>query len=239
MEETYNTEAIILDRVAFRERDVKLVVFSKDRGKLELVARGAKKLKSRSAGHIEPLTRTKLMVIRSRNEYDLLGTSCGDDFFTDIKDDLNKLAHAGRALKLVGGLSRPGENEGEEIYFLLKDFLEFLKTKEEADFDLIYNFFVLKLLCSSGFGPNLQTCADCGIKIVEGGNSLFALDRGGVICQPCKKESQNSLPLTDDCLKILRFGLDNSFGKLNNLKIDKELNKEINNKISSFLKYNF
>lgn len=239
MEETYNTEAIILDRIAFREADLKLVVFSQDKGKLELVARGARKLKSRLAAHIEPMTLARLMVVRSRNEYDLLGASCGNDFFPSLKDDLGRLTQAGRALKLVNNLSRPGEEEGERVFFLLKSFLNFLKRKNETDFDLFYDFFTLKFLALIGFAPNLQTCINCDIKAKRGGN-FFDLGQGGILCKKCCSQGKESiLEVSDDCLKVLKFSLGNDFGKLSNLKINKELNKEIKEKISSFLKYNF
>ena len=48
MEETYNTKAIILNRQPFRERDSRVTIFSLERGKLILVARGTKKITSKN-----------------------------------------------------------------------------------------------------------------------------------------------------------------------------------------------
>ncbi|MFH1822239.1 MAG: recombination protein O N-terminal domain-containing protein [Patescibacteria group bacterium] len=43
MEETYTTKAIVLNRQPFRENDSRVVVYSFEQGKMELVARGTKK----------------------------------------------------------------------------------------------------------------------------------------------------------------------------------------------------
>lgn len=43
MEETFYTGAIILKRSPWRENDSKVIVYSLEKGKLELVARGTKR----------------------------------------------------------------------------------------------------------------------------------------------------------------------------------------------------
>jgi DNA repair protein RecO (recombination protein O) len=128
MEITYNTRVIILNRYDFREHDSRIICYSENQGKLELVARGAKKLKSKSSGHIEPLTLTRLMVVAGK-DVDYAGTAIGENFYTDIKDDLEKVLLASQALALVDKMTRVGEVDGhEEIFNLLKDFLDELEV---------------------------------------------------------------------------------------------------------------
>ena len=128
MEPTYNTRAIILDRVDFREADSRIICYSEDKGKLELVARGAKKLKSKSSGHIEPLTLSRLMVVQGK-DMNYAGTAIGEDFYANIKGDLDKILVARQALALVERMTREGEVDGHaEIFNLLKDFLDNLES---------------------------------------------------------------------------------------------------------------
>jgi DNA repair protein RecO (recombination protein O) len=127
MEPTFNTRAIILARYDFREHDSRIICYSEDRGKLELVARGAKKLKSKSSGHIEPLTLTRLMVIQGK-DVDYAGTAIGEVFYSGIKENLDKIFVASQAMALVDKMTRVGEVDGhEEIFNLLKDFLDELE----------------------------------------------------------------------------------------------------------------
>jgi DNA repair protein RecO (recombination protein O) len=128
MEITYNTRAIILNRVDFREHDSRIICYSADRGKLELVARGAKKLKSKSSGHLEPLTLTRLMVVEGK-DYNYAGTAIGENFYSNIKSDLDKIFMASEAVKLVEKMTREGEVDNHaEIFNLLKDFLDELEA---------------------------------------------------------------------------------------------------------------
>jgi DNA repair protein RecO len=129
MEQTYNTRAIILNRLDFREHDSRIICYSADRGKLELVARGAKKLKSKSSGHLEPLTLTRLMVVAGK-DYNYAGTATGENFYSNIKSDLDKIFTASEAVKLVEKMTRVGEVDNHaEIFNLLKDFLDELEKK--------------------------------------------------------------------------------------------------------------
>ncbi|MDD5527854.1 MAG: DNA repair protein RecO [Patescibacteria group bacterium] len=132
MESTFNTRAIILNRLDFRENDSRIVCYSEDKGKLELIARGAKKVKSKLSGHIESLTLSRLMVVVGK-DINYVGTAAGENFFPEIKNDLEKLKLAGLALSLVEKMTRESEIGGSaEIFNLLKFFLENLESNNPA-----------------------------------------------------------------------------------------------------------
>lgn len=135
MEPTFNTSAIILNKYDFREADSRIIVFSKDFGKMSLVLRGAKKIKSKSAGHTEPITLSRLMIVRGK-DFNYAGTACGENFYANIKDDCDKIFLAGKAIFLVDKTTREGEvDEQEEIFFLLKNFLEELDNGKEVSIE--------------------------------------------------------------------------------------------------------
>ena len=155
MDQTFNTRAIILDRKDYREDDSRIIVYSEKKGKLNLIARGAKKMKSKLSGHIEPLILSRLMVIKGK-EFDYVGTAKGEKFYPEIREDLSSLSWAGQALKAVDVFSREEEaDSGEDVFNLLSDFLAILITIEPAKQKYFYWFFILKLLILSGFGPDL------------------------------------------------------------------------------------
>ncbi len=66
-ERLYQTDGIILHRTDFGEADRLLTVFTPRLGRLRLLAKGARKLTSRKAGHIELFTYVHLLVARGRN----------------------------------------------------------------------------------------------------------------------------------------------------------------------------
>ena len=63
----YRAEGVILRRRNLGEADSILTVFSGNEGKFEAIARGVRKARSRMRGHLEPLTRSRVLVARGRN----------------------------------------------------------------------------------------------------------------------------------------------------------------------------
>jgi len=240
MEETYRASAIILSSQSFREHDGRKTVYSLEKGKLNLVARGVKKIKSKLAAHLEPISLAEIMVIRGR-QFDYVGAAASQNCYLLIKNDLAALEAAGRAVRIFNKLV--SEEEGNKrIFSLLKDFLDFLNQEAEnsqgKNLEIWADFFILKLLALSGYEPEMHGCLDCRKKISPSGNH-FDLSRGGLICRACLGQSKDILPVSDNCIKVLREGLEKDFNDLKKLKIKENLGEEAGKVINAFCQYCF
>jgi len=60
-------EAIVLRHQDWGEADRLLGLYTREAGKLRAIVKGARKLRSRKAGHLEPFTRVQLMLARGRD----------------------------------------------------------------------------------------------------------------------------------------------------------------------------
>lgn len=236
MEDTYSLKAIILNRKSISECDGRIVVYSREFGKLELTARGAKKIKSKLAGHLEPISLTDIMAVRGRR-HDYVGAAVSKNCFSNIKNDLKKLEQAAQAVKTVARLIKPGVAD-EKIFELLKNYLECLDASIAVS-EVSANLFILKILAELGHRPELSVCVSCSKKIQPGKNR-FDLARGGLVCGRCiKAGGANQLAIDDDSIKLLRLALEIDFSRLMKVKINKKLEKEIVEIVDKFFKYSF
>lgn len=236
MDETYNVKAIVLNRKSQAEHDSRVSIYSRELGKLELTARGTKKIKSKSAGHLEPLNLVDIMVIRGQ-KHDYVGTAMSEKCFSNIKNNLAKLAAAGQVVKVVDQLIKPGVAD-REIFELLKDYLE-MSDAAAKDWRLMAVFFILKLLARLGHKPELSRCLACGRKIQPGLNR-FDLARGGLVCAKCVKLSDaNQLAISDNGIKLLRLAIKCDLKQLGKVKVGKKLGEETIGIIEKFYRFNF
>ena len=136
MEASHNTKSIILSRQDFRENDVLVVFFNKERGVFSLIARGAKKKTSKLAGHIEPLNFVDLMIIRGR-QYDYVGSVKNIETFPEIKNNLEKIKISIEILKIYKKLIKEGESENK-LFSLLYDSLLTVNSNK-VNLNLFYN----------------------------------------------------------------------------------------------------
>ncbi len=247
MDETKHSPAIILNRSDYRESDSLNTVYTRDYGKMILVARGAKKNKSKLAGHLEPISLADILIIKGRG-FDYVGSALTRDAYLNIKDNLNKIYYAGRAINWFNRLVKEGEPD-ERLFFLLGRWLEVLDNYPDEDLnkengELFFIFFALKLLAELGYKPEMYECLNCRNKIKPGKNH-FNLRNGGVICENCLEKDRREqginpaelLLISDNCIKLLRFIMDNKLDAARKLKLDKKVIKELSVLTLSFLNF--
>lgn len=239
MEETYQARAIVLKREPFRENDSRISVYSREKGKLELVARGTKKIGSKLAGHIEPFNLVDLMIIRGK-QFDYVGTALNAHFFYDLKSDLNKILFAGKVLGEVNTILKPGIQD-EIIFNALNDFLNFINsysTKDIFKYEFLSNIFLLQIIIHLGYRPELNICVKCSKKVEAKGNS-FSFRHGGIICKLCsEKKDREDLTISENVIKILRMA-EKDYKTLVSLNINQSLSREVGKIINLYFQYNF
>ena len=111
----YKTEAIILRQRKLGEADKIITLYTPNYGKLEAVAKGVRRPKSRLAGHLEVLTYTSAMLAQGRN-LDVVTQAQAIESFAPLRDDLNRLSRAFYAAELVDRFSP----EGAESYHIFQ-----------------------------------------------------------------------------------------------------------------------
>ena len=235
MDSTFPTRAIILNRRDWREADRLVSVYTQDYGRLSLVARGARKAASKLAAHLEPISLSRLLVIKGKG-FDYVGASLMEEPFLAIKQDLNKLYFAGEALRQFSLLVQEGEVDANLFSWLEKWLLSLEMAGEKSGLDkdegrfrlALFSWRLFKLL---GHEPRLDTCIVCQASI-KPGNNYFDFHRGGLLCSGCyvsnsKISIPNSIiPISDNCIKLLRLS---SVSTWQNLKFSSRILKEWEN----------
>lgn len=240
MNETFNIQGIILKRDDFRETDGRVLVYSQEKGLLELIARGTKKFKSKLAAHLEPMSLVEIMVIKGRN-YDYVGSARAQDCFRNLKEDYDKIMSAGGVLRRMSEVVKMHEVD-ENIFFLLIDFLTSLNDlKKEAKEDNVYvEFFMFKLMALLGYRPILSTCLVCS-QLDWSRKVYFNAKRGGLECERCvnamPEEKKYNILVSRDLVAILQNILENNFLNIFKLEFNKSVQVEIGLIINSFEKY--
>lgn len=211
----YHATGIVLSSRGHREADRWFSIFTREFGKIETVGRGAFKPLAKLSPHLEMPAILELMVVRGR-QYDIVASVERIKSFPVLQERFSGLVLAQSALHLVDIGSRPHEAD-PILYEELVAWLSFLNqspafSPERAGF--LLGSFALKLLALIGYRPELSRCLSCK-KQIEAGKYLWHALRGGVVCETCVAKDQeqwfSAKGLPDDVLKLMRFGLSESF----------------------------
>lgn len=158
MDVTIKTKGIILRRERFLEDHSRVFIYTKDFGKIDLIARGTAKPLSKLAAHIEPLNICDLMVVKGK-QYDYLGSCVSEQVFYNLKSHLDTSMVAGAIMHITDSLIKESEKD-ERIFFMLKQFLTILNDTaviSKNSLSILQTAFVFKLIAMLGYQPQLTT----------------------------------------------------------------------------------
>ncbi len=166
------TTGIILTRTDFGEADRILTVLTPDNGKLRLMAKGVRRLKSKLAGSIELFSVTNITFIRGRGDIGTLVSARLVRHFSTIVHDIDRTM---LCYELMKQLNKVTEDEpDQEYYHLLEHTLEAMDDVQLST-EVISSWFRMQLLRIGGHSPNLHTDAK-GQKLVPDQRYGFDLD---------------------------------------------------------------
>ena len=197
---SFRLEAIVLRHSDWGEADRLLRLYSRERGKVRAIAKGARRIKSRKAGHLEPFTHVTIQLAKGR---DLLIVTQADtlDAYLPLREDLVKTSHAAYVIELIDRFTYEDQNENINVFRLLTETLS--RISAEVDPWLAVRYYEVRLLDFLGFRPRLFECANCG-ETIQPVDQFFSPQAGGVLCPKCGARFPSAWPITMEALKYFR-----------------------------------
>ena len=228
----YQTEAVIIKKIKLGEADRILTLYTPHLGKIQAVAKGVRRPRSKMAGHLELLTYSQVSLARGRNLDTVTGGQTVEGFLA-LKSDLELTSYALYAVELVEQFTA----EQIENYPLFELLLETLRRLSQEDSrELALRFFELHLLDLVGYRPQLRQCVACHQPLKPVTNYFSPLG-GGVLCPGCQPRQFPTYPLSLNALKVLRWLQGNDWDTASRLKLTPALSRELELVIRDYLKY--
>lgn len=188
------SDAIILARTDYGEADRIITLLTPDHGKLCLIAKGVRRVRSKLAGGIELFSVTNITYIKGRGDVGTLVSARLQIHYGRIVQDLNRTM---LGYELIRQLHKATEDEPESEYFQLLQQAFAALDDTNINVDLIRLWFSAQLLRLNGHSPNLQTEPD-GTKLTAGRMYEFSFDDSAFI-------ARHDAPYDADAIKFLRL----------------------------------
>jgi DNA repair protein RecO (recombination protein O) len=143
----YKIDGIILKRSNLQEADRLLTIFSKEKGKIKVIAKGARRITSHKGGSIELFNHVRLNIVLGKN-LDIVSEVEVIDSFSEWRKEIKKVGLAYYFCELVDKLTAE-EQEHEAVFHLLVDALTRL---DQGKYLSLVVEFEKSLLIELGFG---------------------------------------------------------------------------------------
>ncbi|MFH1314496.1 MAG: DNA repair protein RecO [Candidatus Eisenbacteria bacterium] len=198
----HRTQGVVLRTRKIRESSLIVVFFTRDYGKISVVAKGSLRPKSKFGSSLELFTRSSLIFYKKENR-DLHTLSHSDILSShkELKKDVVKVAYASVTSEMVERLV-PGEEPNKQLYLLLDSALKQIELAERQQLEVVLTSYVLKMLHLVGYGPELTGCVLCGKAV--GDKTWFGLVSGGILCRQCHGHDLNAVETSQEALELMR-----------------------------------
>lgn len=227
----YTTEGVILRRRNIGEADSIFTVFSPTEGKFDAVARGVRKPRSHMRGHLEPLTRSKLLLAHGRT-LDVFTQAETISGYRAIREDLDLCTSALYCAELIDRFTADREPH-QDVYGLLLDILDALDAGAPLP---AVRHFELQLLGLMGYEPQLDACALCGARLPES-DVLLSASAGGFVCGECRGLAGAGRVISVRAIKVLRHARSAGLDQFAALKLDDQLAREVQSALAELIRY--
>ncbi len=230
---SFRVEAVVLRHSDWGEADRLLTLYTRERGKVRAIAKGARKIRSRKAGHLEPFTRVTLQLARG---HDLLIVTQADtlDAYLPIHENLGKTGQASYIVELVDRFTYEDDTRNHEIFRLVTEALT--RLEKDADPWLAIRYYEVRMLDLLGYRPHLFECANCG-KVIEAQDQYFSAAQGGVLCPACGSGLPGVWTISVEALKYLRHFQRSTYSEAQRAHPNPEVQVEVESLLQRYVTY--
>ena len=220
----YNTRALVIKSINLSESDRLVTFMTENQGKVKCVAKGARKVKNRFWGALEPMSLIHLIYFGKEHQSLFRLNHCDIiESFQTIRDDFDKLYTGVYFLDLIDSMILEGHRE-KKIFALLYQSLAALN--QQTELEPLRRLFEIRLLSLSGYAPQLEHCVLCK-SLPENGMIAFSYVHNGILCNVCSNRARIDIQFSTGTRNYIKKLLDVEIKTCERLKFPKSQTDKI------------
>lgn len=223
----HKVEGIVIRTINYGETNKIITIYTREKGKVSVMARGARKPKSRLSSVSQLFTYGQFMYQHTSG----LGTLQQGEIISTmrvIREDLFFTAFAAYYVELTNKLTDENVPNGFLFEFLLQTLQLLCEGKDQ---NVLTFIFELKMLHLAGIQPYLNGCTVCHS---TEGKFAFSIREGGFLCHRCIHKDSYALMISKQAVKLLRLFFYFDLSRLGDVSLKDETIREIRQVIDAY-----
>ena len=219
-------EGLVIKNKPYKENDMLVWIYTKTYGKMALIARGVKKMKSKNAPACQTISLGEYLFVPRKGLSTLIKGSV-IDYFVHIKEDIELEAYASYFIEYVYKYVLDNDPD-EECYNNLLLALKYLNSGYDPR--LVYLLFNAYILKATGCALEVEQCSVCGDSSHIAGISIGS---GGFVCKECLGMYDRHLSI--EVLKGFRYINKCSLENIDLLKLDDDVIDQLTEIMNAYI----
>lgn len=218
---------MVLSAATIGEYDKRVVLLTKERGRISAFARGARRPRSPLSASTEPFTFGEFFIFKGRDSYTIEQVEV-KNFFPELRNDLDILYRGLYFCEVADYFTREGMEAKQELNLLYLS-LRALSVSSISR-ELVRYIYEWRMLAMEGEAPRIFDCMKCrGTK----GLHHFYVGEAGVICDHCH-DGTTGITISETTIYTLQRIVSSPLEKLYNFNVSDGVLKEIGAVVSRY-----
>lgn len=229
MGDAIKVTGMVLSSVPVGEYDTRIVILTKERGKIAAFAKGSRRQNSPIMAGTRPFSFGTFCLFEGRRSYTVSSLDISN-YFIELSTDLIGAYYGFYFLELAEYYSRENVDETYMIQLLYQSFRALIK--ETIPNDLVRCIFELKAIEINGEAPQMFQCVMCGKKDY---GRFYSTEKRGILCDVCKEHIKDKIELSESAIYTMQYIISSSIEKLYTFVVSGQVKKELSMVINSYI----
>ncbi len=225
------TKGIIIKEINVGEADRIVTILTDTKGKIQASARGSKRPRSNLIAGTQFLCYSNLILYKGKSMYNINQSEIIESFYS-IRESLESLSYATYFAEVASFVAQ--ENyPNSDLLSLLLNALHLLTIGEKRP-EILKIVYELRIMCITGYRPNLISCISCGESSDE---IYFNINRGDLTCNKCigRHKPTGIYKLSPGTMQAMRHIVYSEANKIFSFEVTDKVLKELNTIAKDFL----
>jgi len=190
---------MVLSTMPIGEYDRRVVILTKEQGKISAFARGARRPNSPLVGAVNPLAFGEFTMYEGRTSYTIQSASI-TNYFAELREDVVGAYYGFYFLEVADYYAKEYTDEREMLKLLYQSMRALINP--HIPNRLVRRIFELKALTVNGQAPQVFQCVICGDQERP---AVFSPAKGGLVCSECSGDVIDGMILDNSTLYSMQY----------------------------------
>lgn len=230
MGQTITVTGMVISTMPISDYDKRIVILTKERGKITAFARGARRPNSTLLAATNPFAFGEFEVYEGKSSYNI-GKATIHNYFRELTLDVDAAYMGFYFLEFADYYCQENNDEKEMLKLLYQSLRALSSPKFKKE--LVRVVFELKALTINGEGPTVFSCMHCQSRE----NLLyFSVRRGGVFCPECMT-GQGAVSISDATRYTMQYIVSTKVEKLYTFDVSNEVLSQLSSIMKEYLSH--
>ena len=229
MNQSVTVTGMILSTTPIGDYDKRVVILTKEKGKISAFAKGARRPSSTLMGKTNPFSFGEFVLYEGRSSYNIMQANISN-YFMELGSDFEGAYYGFYFMEFADYYTKE-YNAERQMLKLLYQTLRALSS-EKIRRPLIRCIFELKALVVNGEYPEVFECSNCGAK---DRGVVFSSKNRGLICEECKALAEDAIAVAGSTLYTLQYIVTTPIEKLYTFTVSEEVLEQLQKILKQYL----